>query len=129
LIARGWIARDVSDRTRLPPIATPAGRVEIQGMVRRQAGRLFQFGSAPQLRPGAIVQNAEVAEFATASQLKLKPFVIEQSTDTQDGLVRDWPRPSTGAEKHRGYAFQWYALAITAFLFFVVTGLRRETRQ
>jgi len=28
-------------------------------------------------------------------------------------------------EKHRGYAFQWYALAAMAFIFFVVTGIRR----
>jgi surfeit locus 1 family protein len=39
--------------------------------------------------------------------------------------VRGWPRPSTGVEKHRGYAFQWYALAGMALVFFVVTGFRR----
>jgi surfeit locus 1 family protein len=57
------------------------------------------------------------------------PIVIEQA-DTPDarqqGLVRDWPQPSTGIERHQGYAFQWYALALMAFLFFVVTGIRRE---
>jgi cytochrome oxidase assembly protein ShyY1 len=42
-----------------------------------------------------------------------------------DGLVRDWPAPSLGIERHRGYAVQWYALALMAVIFFVVTGLRR----
>ena len=43
--------------------------------------------------------------------------------------ARDWPLPSAGVDKHRGYAFQWYALAATAFLFFLVTGFRRASRS
>jgi cytochrome oxidase assembly protein ShyY1 len=58
----------------------------------------------------------------------MQPFVIEQLSDTRDGLIRDWPRPSTGIDRHLGYAFQWYALAATAFIFFVVTGFRRGTK-
>jgi cytochrome oxidase assembly protein ShyY1 len=77
------------------------------------------------LRQNAIVQNLDIAEFARASKLAMLPFVLQQSTDTHDGLTRDWPRPSAGAERHRGYAFQWFALAAMAFLFFVVTGFRR----
>ncbi len=29
-----------------------------------------------------------------------------------DGLRREWPRPASGVEKNRGYAFQWYAIAV-----------------
>lgn len=129
LVARGWIARDVADRTRLPQTPVPAGEVEITGMARQHAARLFQLGQADALRAGAIVQNAEIDEVAAAAQLQLMPFLIEQANDTQDGLVRDWPRPSFGVDKHRGYAFQWYGLAATAFLFYVVTGFRRGTRH
>lgn len=128
LVARGWIKRDVSDRTRLPRIATPAGIVGIEGVPRSNAGHVLELGNAEPLRPGAIVQNAEIAEFARVSGLKMHPFTIEQWSDIQDGLVRDWPKPSTGIDKHRGYAFQWYALAATAILFFVVTGFRRGTK-
>lgn len=125
LIVRGWGKRDIADRTKLPPISTPGGTVEIEGIVRRSPGHVLELGKAEPLRPGAIVQNADIAEFAQAGTFGMQPFVIEQLTDTQDGLVRDWPRPSTGVDKHRGYAFQWYALAATALIFFVVTGLKR----
>jgi surfeit locus 1 family protein len=127
LVERGWVARDLADRTRLPAIATPKGAIEITGRVRRNPGKLLQLGQAQAPRPGAIVQNLDLAEFAQAAGLSLHPFVIEQSSDAQDGLVRDWPRPSSGVDKHYGYAFQWYALAATAFIFFVVTGIRRGT--
>jgi cytochrome oxidase assembly protein ShyY1 len=44
-------------------------------------------------------------------------------------LVREWPAPGTGVDKHRGYAFQWYALAAMAALFFVMTGFRSGRKQ
>jgi surfeit locus 1 family protein len=127
LIARGWVKRDVADRTKLPSIATPDGQVEIEGIVRTRTGVVLQLGAAESLRPGAIVQNVNVAEVAQAAKLRMQPFVVEQLTDMRDALVRDWPRPSTGVEKHRGYAFQWYALAVTVLIFFVATGFRRGT--
>lgn len=125
LVARGWVRRDMSDRTRLPVLATPGGPVEIEGVARRSLGHVLQLGTAEPMRPGAIVQNLDIAAFAQAAGINMQPFIIEQTNDMQDGLVRDWPRPSAGVEKHRGYAFQWYALAATALIFFVVTGFRR----
>jgi surfeit locus 1 family protein len=124
LIARGWTRRDPVDRTKVMAPAPPAGVVDIEGVVKRNAGHVMQLGRPEPLRPGAIVQNLDIAEFAQSSKLAMQPFVIEQLTDTRDQLVRDWPRPSAGVDKHLGYAFQWYALAATAFLFFIVTGFR-----
>lgn len=124
LVARGWLPRDPSDRSKLPSYPTPGGTVEIEGLVRRDFGHVLQLGDAGPLRPQAIVQNLGISEFAAASKLTLQPFVIEQTSDAEDHLRREWPSPSLGIEKHRGYAFQWYALAVMAFIFFVVTGWR-----
>lgn len=125
LVARGWIPRNASNRTQLPPIITPQGTIEIEGMARQGIGHLMQLGAPEPLRPAAIVQNLDAADFAEASGLNVQSVIVEQLTDTHDGLVRDWPAPASGVEKHRGYAFQWYALAAMAFIFFVVTGFRR----
>lgn len=125
LVARGWVKRDVADRAKLPPIQTPVGMVEVEGTARRAPGHVLQLGEPESLRRGAIVQNVDAMKFEKAAGLQMQPFVVEQINDAQDGLVRDWPRPSAGVEKHQGYAFQWYALAITALLFFVATGFRR----
>ena len=130
LVERGWLPRNSARRDQLPPYATPSGTVTLQGIARVNAGHVMQLGSAPALAPKAIVQNADPAQVAAASGLALQPFVIEQTAPAQPGgddqaMVRDWPAPSLGVEKHRGYAFQWYALATMAFLFFVVNGFRR----
>lgn len=127
IVARGWVARDVADRSRIPEIATPAGVVDVTGSVRLHAGRLLQLGQPAPLKPGAIVQNLDAAQLAQASGLDIEAFIVEQTGDGRDGLVRDWPRPSLGIDRHYGYAFQWFALAATAFLFFVVTGFKRAS--
>lgn len=128
LVARGWLPRDARQRDKLPAIVTPDGPVTLEGTARRNAGHVMQLGSAPALQPGAIVQNADEAQVAAASGLKMQPFVIEQTAavagdDSQ--LVRDWPAPELGVDKHRGYAFQWYALSAMALIFFVWNGFRR----
>jgi cytochrome oxidase assembly protein ShyY1 len=129
MVARGWVQRDPGDRTKLPPLRTPEGVIEIQGMVKRDAGHILQLGAQSPPQPGAIMQNLEFAAFKAASGMTLEALVLEQTSDSDDGLVRDWPRPSTGLERHWGYAFQWYALAATAIIFFIVTGFRRGTKQ
>jgi surfeit locus 1 family protein len=125
LVSRGWIPRDPVERTRIPAIPTPQGEITLDGVLKRHPGHVMELGEAQALRPGSIVQNLDPLQFAQVSGMKTLPVILEQTSDTADKLVRDWPRPSSGVDKHRGYAFQWYALAGTAFLFFIATGFRR----
>lgn len=137
LVAQGWLPRNNAERTRIPDYATPTGTVTITGIARLNAGHVMELGTAPALAPHAIVQNADIGQLARASGLALQPFLLEQTADPAAAAapaastlpVRDWPAPDLGADKHRGYAFQWYALALMAFLFFVFTGFRRANKQ
>ena len=127
LVMRGWLPRDAQNRVQLPFIPTPQGVLQLEGKVRESVGHVMQLGSEPALQSGVIRQNLEVSELSKASGLKLENFIIEQISDTEDGLIRDWPQPSLGMEKHSGYAFQWYGLAVTALLFFIATGIKRAS--
>ena len=131
LVLRGWLPRDPVEYTRLPQVATPQGRVTLEGVAVASAGHVMQLGTPGALKPGAIVQNLEVDELARASGLRLMPFFVQQGGAQAPGevLVRDWPAPATGIDKHRGYAVQWYALAAMAALFFVITGFRSGRKQ
>ncbi|SHN21224.1 Cytochrome oxidase assembly protein ShyY1 [Duganella sacchari] len=135
LVERGWLPRDPAVRDKLPAYATPEGMVTLQGVARLNAGHVLELGSAPPLTPNAIVQNADPLQLARDSGLTMQPFVIEQGAPAQPSgddaqMVRDWPAPSLGVEKHQGYAFQWYALSAMAVIFFVVNGFRRgKTKQ
>jgi cytochrome oxidase assembly protein ShyY1 len=131
LVARGWLPADPTVHGRLPAYATPPGQVTIEGTVTGNMGHVLQLGSAAPIKPQAVLQNLEPAQLAQASGLKLQPFFVEQTgpKDAASALVRDWPVPSTGIERHQGYALQWYGLAAMAFLFYVITGFRSGTKH
>lgn len=120
LILRGWVARDPRERTRLPEIDVPPGEIEIEGLAQRDLERVLELGrSAPPGPQDRLWQNADVATFAQWSGLAMQPLVVRQTVapreggaDRDDGLVRQWPDPGSGVDKHLGYAFQWYALAV-----------------
>ena len=109
LVQRGWAPRHQLDRARLPPLVTPAGDVAVQGRLAASPSKLFDLGGGS---PGAIRQNLDPAAFAVESGLKLLPLTVVQTTaDTPDDtLLRHWPAPDLGLQKHYGYAFQWFAL-------------------
>ncbi|QOY95341.1 SURF1 family protein [Massilia sp. UMI-21] len=133
LVIRGWLPRE-AEYGKLPAFNTPAGTVTIEGTVVASAGHVMDLGKAPPLAPHAIVQNIDPAHAAAATGLLLQSFFVQQTgpdlPGEQDGaLLRVWPSPSSGIDKHRGYAFQWYALAVMAVLFFVITGFRSGSRK
>lgn len=125
LVARGWLQRNVLERTKLPPLVTPTGIIHLRGVVRDNLDRSMQLGQTEIPQPGAILQNLTIASLRDRGNWDLWGKVVEQSSEVNDGLSRNWPKPNAGSDKHRGYAFQWYGLALMAALFFVVTGLRR----
>jgi surfeit locus 1 family protein len=61
----------------------------------------------------------------------LQPFVIQQ-TDfvpaARDGLVRDWPVPTTGVERNYGYMLQWWGMAAAALGFGLYAARRAATK-
>ena len=125
LVARGWVARG-GEYGSVAPFSTPAQTVTVRGMVRADLGRVMELGDAVSIRQGAIVPNLTPAQFAQASGLPVLPYFVAQTdaAGADDKLARNWPAPAFKIDTHKGYAFQWYALAVMALLFFVITGFR-----
>ncbi|MES2320530.1 MAG: SURF1 family protein [Pseudomonadota bacterium] len=130
LVARGWLPRFTGEHDRLPEFSTPQGTVIVTGIAKAGMGKVMQLGNPATIVPKSILQNLNTDQFAAASKLAVQPFFIEQTVpvDPDDQLARNWPAPALGVDKHKGYAFQWYALALMALLFFVFTGFRRGTK-
>lgn len=130
LVARGWLPRFTGEHDRLPEFGTPSGTVVVHGIARAHLGKVMQLGQAAEVKPRAILQNVTVEQYAAASGQPVQPFFIEQTSAVNDAdqMVRNWPAATLGVDKHKGYAFQWYALAVMALLFFVITGFRRGTK-
>jgi surfeit locus 1 family protein len=120
LVNRGWVAA-APTRQQLPELRTPPGEVKVDGIALERLPHALAAGASS----GPVRQNLDIGAYATESGLKLLPIVIEQHSDTGDGLLRDWPRPDLGIEKHESYALQWYLFAGLAVILLVVLSFRR----
>ena len=116
VVQRGWVQRNFIDRTRLPPIDTPAGVVELSGLIAPPPPKLYAFSAA---ESGPIRQNLDLGEFRARTGLPLLTTLsVQQAGPASEGLLREWTQPGSGVEKHYGYAFQWFALsALIAILY------------
>lgn len=127
LVDRGWVAMGVS-RESLPAFRTPSGEVALEGVRLPRFARAYE---PPGARPaGAVRQNVTIEEFGAWSGLALEPWVLEQRSALDDGLVREWRRADADVAKHESYALQWYSLAALSLgLFFVVSFKKIEKRN
>lgn len=121
LVNRGWIEAPPR-RDQLPAVLTPRGRIRVEGVMLARLPQPLQLGEPAK---GRVRQSLDLKGFAAESGLPLQAFFIEQHAGIADGLLREWPRPDAGAEKHDGYALQWYSLAALAVVLVVVLSFRR----
>jgi surfeit locus 1 family protein len=122
LVNRGW-APAGRTREELPDIAIPAGEQTIEGIAVVPSTQIYELGAeAPEAR---VWQNLVLDRYRTWSKLELQAVVIQQTNDAGDGLVRDWPRRDIGADRHRGYALQWFSLALLTVVLYVALNFER----
>jgi len=136
LVQRGWLPRDLRDRTRVQAPATEPGQARIKARIALPPARLYDFDGAA---TGPIRQNLDMVAFARDTGLKLRPLSVleldEGPTPSSgqpprpDKLLRDWPLPAADVHKHHGYAFQWFALSILTIALYVWFQILRPRRR
>jgi surfeit locus 1 family protein len=126
LVDRGFVASGAS-RAERPRVPAPAGAVEVTGRVNLP---LAYFELAPAPPADGVWQNLDPERYAQSSGKRVLPIVLEQDARgaPDDGLVRVWPAPDFGIEKHRIYMMQWYAFAALAAGLWLWFNLLRRRR-
>ena len=123
LVNRGWIA-GTGDRRRLPMLTTPEAELRVSGRAVIPGKRIFELGGDAE--QGRVWQNLTIERYRQRIGVDVLPFMIEQSNDTGDGLLREWPAPDRGADINRSYAIQWFALAALIAVIYGVLCFRRD---
>jgi surfeit locus 1 family protein len=133
LVLRGWVAQHAADRNRLPEVPTPLEPVRVQGLAQAHLAQALSLGAVSAPGPDDRLWSLlTLQRYAQWSGLPLQPFVLRQTSELSDGLARDWVEPGGGVAKHRGYAFQWYALAAATaalWLWFALRTTPADARQ
>jgi surfeit locus 1 family protein len=123
LVNRGWVPRG-AERLDLPNIDTPPGRLTVSGTVKAPSKALLLGHEADTEWPLVLAVEPERLERHTG--YRLLPYLIMLDPDEPHGFVRDWQLFEIGPERHLGYAFQWFALAVALGLIYLTVNLRRE---
>lgn len=124
LINRGWVEVVGGRRDVLPQVKPVAGIVTLHGIAVDTQSRYLELkGAEPQ---GRLWQNLDFERYRREFGKSLQSVLIEQTSDTGDGLVRDWPRPDTGVGTHMSYAIQWFGLAAAIVVLWLVLNVKRE---
>ena len=130
-VNRGWAPRNNDERTQLPPVSTPFGIVSLEGVALAHPGRVFELGkNNDSITRPRIEQNFDFDKESKLHGWQQLPFILRESgNDGVDGLSRNWAPPTTGVDRHYAYAFQWFALAFSGFLFWLISGLMQQRKR
>ncbi len=123
LVNRGWVGIGPT-RAQFPQIRTPTGEVVLEGLAVVPPEHVYEL--TQDLGTGPLVQHLVPARIAERTGLKLEPIVLQQTSDTPDGLARVWERPDLGINTHRAYALQWYAMGVLIVVLYFTLNLRRS---
>ena len=124
LVDRGWVALGQS-RERLPDVAVGAD-------LRTVTGRLDLLPRAGLEKPSTgasgwprVLNYPDWAALGALLGTPLYPRLVLLDREQPDGYRRDWRPEAPAADRNVGYAVQWFALALTLIVLYLVTSFRR----
>lgn len=136
LVNRGWIAAPPK-RSELPDVNVSNTQREVTGRLLRLpvpgwrpstdgAGRPGDAAGAPWPR---LLLYPAAAEISRTLGYGVHDYQLLLASGEPAGYVRDWRPAVMRPEQHLAYAFQWFALALTAIIVFVVVNLAGTGRS
>lgn len=131
LVNRGWVPAD-PDRSVLPELSVAEDERRVTGrldLLPRPGVKLappVPTANAPWPRRLLFPSVQEISEQLGAQAYALQLLL---DADNANGFVRDWRPAIIGPEKHLGYAIQWFGLAITLVIIYIVVNRKKTTRD
>lgn len=131
LIARGWVSVGES-RATLPVFETPGGEVKLVGRLNTPPPQPPLWKDEFSVADGPVWQYLPIDQYASQMQLNLFPLVVELAPETSApaALLVDWPAiDDQWVAKHKGYAFQWFAMALAFGIACLILLIRSKRKK
>jgi surfeit locus 1 family protein len=129
LVDRGWIPLGRT-RTDWPPLDVATDAREVRGRIDElPVPGIRLSGPATEKTVTAwprLMNYPERAELEAALGTKVYPRILLLDKDQEDGFLRDWAPPGFPPERHVGYAIQWFAMALTLAVLYLILNLRKN---
>ena len=127
LVNRGWLLASPL-RSELPVIDTPTAAVTLNGyLYPLPANAIFQQSQSDlSVDWPKRILHLTVDSVKQSLNAEVYPLLLRISDDSPGALLTEWQIIHSGPEKHRGYAVQWFAMAL-ALVILYLWFLFRET--
>jgi surfeit locus 1 family protein len=124
LVNRGWVAAPAR-RSELPDVGVTGAQREITGRLTRLPLPGLRTGAAPPGDSGwprrLLFPTAD--EISRALGYRVHDYQVLLAPGEPDGFARDWRPAVMSPAQHLAYAVQWFALAVTVIIVFVIRNL------
>ncbi|MDD1605169.1 MAG: SURF1 family protein [Methylococcaceae bacterium] len=127
LVNRGWIALN-SDRSHLPDVSMVAEPTTISGRANSfpSVGIKITGAEIPTDNWPSVVQVVNSEILAKKLGYPLFAFQLELNKELPNGFKREWHTTTImQPEQHTAYAVQWFALALTLTVLFIVYSFKK----
>ena len=127
LVNRGWIAQGV-DRQTLPEVNVSSGVTTIQGMVYVPDGNIMVLGEeepAGQNPWPRVVQRLDTAQMSAALGEPVLPYSVRLDPGSAGLQQTNWQPVTLNPETHRGYAVQFFFMAVVLAILYLIFSFRR----
>jgi len=123
LVDRGFLPLTGS-RSDLPDLRVDEGPRTVTGRADNLPQAAVTLAAAPATGWPRIVSFPRMPEVAEALSAQVYPQVVLLDADQPDGYLRDWRPPGMAPDRHVAYAVQWFGLAATVLVTWVVLSFK-----
>ncbi len=123
IVNRGWLPFGAT-RQDLPEIAVDGDRRTVVGRIDELPRPGIWLKAPPASGWPRLVQYPRMEELSAALDRELAPRQVLLDPAVPDGYVRAWTVTGTPADRHLGYAVQWFAFATLAGAIWFVLSFR-----
>lgn len=121
LIDRGWLPIE-NGRDDLPDIEVNESMQTITGTIYTPFGEAYSLGTVDNdgLSWPRLIQYLDFSALSQRMGSELQPFTVRLDQDQSYGYLREWQVFAFSPNRHLAYAVQWFALALTLLIIFIV---------
>ncbi len=115
LVDRGWLPQ-AAHREILPSVEIEQSASQyVKGSVYVPYAETYSLGGIADGEDSGWPRRIQFVDYQQLSDrlnITLQPFTLRLDENQPHGYRRDWSEYSMSAQKHFGYAFQWFAMAL-----------------
>lgn len=130
LVDRGWVPLGAS-RANLPEITIDEQPRSIMGSVYVPFGEPYHLGDIDNGETSwpRLIQYLDLGALEARLKLRVLPFTLRLAANQDGGFTTEWALFSFTPKRHLAYAVQWFALAITVLIVFVLLHVKRSNSK